>query len=113
MGTGLREAVTAQLMRVEDQDGARPPEAPPAPLPYMEAHKLDPGDRRGRDGRSHVDGAADAGAARHHCRCGNRRPGQSVKLGQGRAHDACPCGSGKEVQATATGGFLIRSGLGS
>src|ERR1700680_1694639 len=40
MGTNLREAVTAQLMRVEIRS-APPPEAP-STLPYMEAHKLDP-----------------------------------------------------------------------
>src|SRR5258705_12857802 len=34
----LREAVTAQLMRVE----IVPPEQPPEPLPPMEAHKIDP-----------------------------------------------------------------------
>src|ERR1700736_6182572 len=40
MGTSLREAVTAQLMRVEIRS-APPPDAPPT-LPYMEAHKIDP-----------------------------------------------------------------------
>src|SRR3981081_1911027 len=39
MSTGLREAVTAQLMRVEIR-AAPPDEA--ASLPYMEAHKIDP-----------------------------------------------------------------------
>ncbi len=37
----LREAVTAQLMRVEIQ-AAPPPEQPPAQLPVMAAHKIDP-----------------------------------------------------------------------
>src|SRR4030088_1092121 len=36
MGTNLREAVTAQLMRVEIRSA--PPADAPAPLPYMEAH---------------------------------------------------------------------------
>ena len=40
MGTNLREAVTAQLMRVEIRTA--PPPEEPAPLPYMEAHKIDP-----------------------------------------------------------------------
>ncbi len=39
MSQSLREAVTAQLMRVEIQ--ASPPQQP-APLPAMEAHKADP-----------------------------------------------------------------------
>src|SRR5208337_3278164 len=39
MSTNLREAVTAQLMRVEIRTA--PPEEP-ASLPYMEAHKIDP-----------------------------------------------------------------------
>src|ERR1700692_618598 len=41
MSQSLREAVTAQLMRVEIQ-AAPPPEQQPAPLPVMAAHKLDP-----------------------------------------------------------------------
>ncbi len=41
MSQSLREAVTAQLMRVEIQ-AAPPPEQPPAQLPVMAAHKIDP-----------------------------------------------------------------------
>src|SRR6202035_3038757 len=41
MSQSLREAVTAQLMRVEIQ-AAPPPEQQPAPLPAMAAHKLHP-----------------------------------------------------------------------
>src|ERR1700720_1367970 len=41
MSQSLREAVTAQLMRVEIQ-AAPPPEQQPAPLPMMVAHKADP-----------------------------------------------------------------------
>src|SRR5438067_2295677 len=40
MSTNLREAVTAQLMRVEIRPA--PPPEEPANLPYMEAHKIDP-----------------------------------------------------------------------
>src|SRR5437667_4965985 len=40
MSTNLREAVTAQLMRVEIRTA--PPPEEPASLPYMEAHKIDP-----------------------------------------------------------------------
>ena len=40
MSQSLREAVTAQLMRVEIQ--AAPPPQQPAPLPAMQAHKIDP-----------------------------------------------------------------------
>ncbi|MGB6320548.1 MAG: preprotein translocase subunit SecA, partial [Xanthobacteraceae bacterium] len=41
MSQSLREAVTAQLMRVEIQ-AAPPPDQQPTTLPVMEAHKLDP-----------------------------------------------------------------------
>jgi preprotein translocase subunit SecA len=41
MSQSLREAVTAQLMRVEIQ-AAPPAEQAPAPLPVMAAHKIDP-----------------------------------------------------------------------
>ncbi|MGA7955568.1 MAG: preprotein translocase subunit SecA, partial [Xanthobacteraceae bacterium] len=41
MSQSLREAVTAQLMRVEIQ-AAPPPEQPAAQLPVMAAHKIDP-----------------------------------------------------------------------
>ena len=41
MSQSLREAVTAQLMRVEIQ-AAPPAEQPPAQLPVMAAHKIDP-----------------------------------------------------------------------
>jgi preprotein translocase subunit SecA len=41
MSQSLREAVTAQLMRVEIQ-AAPPPDQQPAPLPVMAAHKIDP-----------------------------------------------------------------------
>src|SRR5258705_12527392 len=40
MSTGLREAVTAQLMRVEIRAAPQPDEQ--ASLPYIEAHKIDP-----------------------------------------------------------------------
>src|SRR3974377_2301313 len=40
MTAHLREAVTAQLMRVEILQS--PPPEEQAPLPYMEAHKIDP-----------------------------------------------------------------------
>src|SRR5271169_5205317 len=41
MSQSLREAVTAQLMRIEIV-AAPPPDQQPAPLPVMEAHKMDP-----------------------------------------------------------------------
>ena len=41
MSQSLREAVTAQLMRVEIM-ASPPPEQQTAPLPAMEAHKIDP-----------------------------------------------------------------------
>ena len=76
--TNLREAVTAQLMRVEVVQAPPPDEQ--SKLPYMEAHKIDPIDRRRRNG----DGRGDAGSRGSACRAGGAQAERSDDLGQGR-----------------------------
>ncbi|HLH98258.1 MAG TPA: preprotein translocase subunit SecA [Xanthobacteraceae bacterium] len=100
MGTNLREAVTAQLMRVEIRT-APPPEAPPTPLPYMEAHKLDPA--TGEDELALARAGAEtlaqhgitAAAAVPAAERDARNPSSWGKVGR---NEACPCGSGKKFK---------------
>ncbi len=96
MSTGLREAVTAQLMRVEIRT-APPEEA--APLPYMEAHKIDPS--TGEDEMA----LARAGAvtlAQHGIATASltqeRNPKDPTSWGKIGRNEACPCGSGKKYK---------------
>ena len=97
MSTSLREAVTAQLMRVEIV--RQPPPEEQANLPYMEAHKIDPVDRRGRVGACACR-RGDARAQRDHRRRGGRaQPERSFKLGQGWSQRAMPLRLGQEIQA--------------
>jgi preprotein translocase subunit SecA len=85
----LREAVTAQLMRVE----IVPPEDQQPELPRMEAHKLDPNtgeDEMAFAGASLVPAAAVAAAARD-----PQNPATWGKVGR---NEDCPCGSGKKYK---------------
>jgi preprotein translocase subunit SecA len=94
MSQGLREAVTAQLMRLEIVQ-APPPEQS---LPYMEAHKVDPS--TGDDEMAFADaplapmfagnGGAVAAAARN-----PKDPSSWGKVGR---NEQCPCGSGKKYK---------------
>ena len=100
----LREAVTAQLMRVEIVQA--PPPEEQADLPYMEAHKVDPltGDDEmaladvslvpsapnGRNGF----GAERSGAEREV----NRDPKNPASWGKVGRNEPCPCGSGKKFK---------------
>ncbi len=100
----LREAVTAQLMRVEIVQA--PPPEEQADLPYMEAHKVDPltGDDEmaladvslvpsapnGRNGF----GAERSGAERE----ASRDPKNPASWGKVGRNEACPCGSGKKFK---------------
>jgi preprotein translocase subunit SecA len=83
----LREAVTAQLMRVEIVQAPPPDQAPR------------PDDRRGRDGARHG-GRRDARARRHHRRrrAGARRE-QSGDVGQGRPQRELSLRLGQALQA--------------
>jgi preprotein translocase subunit SecA len=97
MGTSLREAVTAQLMRVEIRS-APPPEAPPAPLPYMEAHKLDPA--TGEDELALARAGAET-LAQHGITAvpaAERVAGNPASWGKVGRNEACPCGSGKKYK---------------
>ena len=83
----LREAVTAQLMRVE----IVPPEEQQPVLPPMEAHKFDPEHRRGRDGvRQRLAGARG--------RAADRDPKNPASWGKVGRNEDCPCGSGKKYK---------------
>ena len=85
----LREAVTAQLMRVE----IVPPEEQQPVLPPMEAHKLNPEHRRGRDGvRQRLAGA---GGQRRRVARDPKNPASWGKVGR---NEDCPCGSGKKFK---------------
>jgi preprotein translocase subunit SecA len=120
----LREAVTAQLMRVEimsqpaagDEppaaDDRRPPpggqpprERQPSPLPFgpsptlpfMEAHKIDPA--TGEDEMALAD--APAGGSRGGvaaARSSQRNPSDPKSWGKVGRNEACPCGSGKKYK---------------
>ncbi|HEY4861799.1 MAG TPA: preprotein translocase subunit SecA [Xanthobacteraceae bacterium] len=96
MSTNLREAVTAQLMRVEIRTA--PPEET-ATLPYMEAHKIDPS--TGEDEMA----LARAGAvtlAQHGITTASltqeRNPKDPTSWGKIGRNEACPCGSGKKYK---------------
>ncbi len=81
----LREAVTAQLMRVE----IVPPDEQP-PLPAMEAHKLDP--TTGEDEMAFASASlVPAGAA-------DRDPNNPATWGKIGRNEDCPCGSGKKYK---------------
>jgi len=109
MSQSLREAVTAQLMRVEIQ--AVPPQQPAA-LPVMEAHKMDPS--TGEDEMALAMAGAET-LARHGIGPGaGSATGPGAALGAGTAlarnpqdpqswgkvgrNESCPCGSGKKFK---------------
>jgi preprotein translocase subunit SecA len=96
MGTNLREAVTAQLMRVEIRSA--PPPEQSASLPYMEAHKLDPAS--GEDELALARAGA-ATLAQHgitavpEAERDAKNPASWGKVGR---NETCPCGSGKKYK---------------
>jgi preprotein translocase subunit SecA len=104
MSHNLREAVTAQLMRVEIQ-AAPPPEQQPAPLPVMAGHKIDP--NTGEDemalaaagaetlARHGIGGAAAPARA---APAPERNPKDPQSWGKVGRNEACPCGSGKKFK---------------
>jgi preprotein translocase subunit SecA len=98
MGINLREAVTAQLMRVEIRT-APPPEQAPPPLPYMQASKLDPA--TGEDEMALARAGAET-LARHGITAAQatseRDAGNPASWGKVGRNEACPCGSGKKYK---------------
>jgi len=93
----MREAVTAQLMRVEIMQ-APPPEQPPESLPYMEAHHINPA--TGEDEMAMSDAVAtmarNAGASISSA--ANRNPNDPSTWGKVGRNEVCPCGSGKKFK---------------
>jgi preprotein translocase subunit SecA len=104
MSHNLREAVTAQLMRVEIQ-AAPPPEQQPAPLPVMAGHKIDP--NTGEDEMALAAAGAET-LARHGiggvaaparaAPAPERNPKDPQSWGKVGRNEACPCGSGKKFK---------------
>jgi preprotein translocase subunit SecA len=83
----LREAVTAQLMRVE----IVPPEEQQPELPQMQAHKLDP--NTGEDEVSFANMALAPPTAP-----ADRDPNNPATWGKVGRNENCPCGSGKKFK---------------
>jgi preprotein translocase subunit SecA len=85
MVTHLREAVTAQLMRVEIVPPDQQPELPP-----MEAHKLNP--NTGEDEMAFADASLVPTASE------DRDPNNPASWGKVGRNEDCPCGSGKKYK---------------
>ncbi|MBR0926625.1 preprotein translocase subunit SecA [Bradyrhizobium diazoefficiens] len=88
MSAHLREAVTAQLMRVE----IVPPEQEAAVLPPMEAHKFDPNTGEDEMALASVTLGAQATDA------ALRDPKNPTSWGKVGRNEDCPCGSGKKYK---------------
>jgi preprotein translocase subunit SecA len=86
MTAHLREAVTAQLMRVE----IVPPEEQQPVLPAMEAHKVNP--------NTGEDEMAFAGASLVPAATADRDPKNPATWGKVGRNEDCPCGSGKKYK---------------
>ena len=86
MSAHLREAVTAQLMRVE----IVPPEEQQPVLPAMEAHKFNP--------NTGEDEMAFASASLVPTAAADRDPKNPATWGKVGRNEDCPCGSGKKYK---------------
>jgi preprotein translocase subunit SecA len=99
MIANLREAVTAQLMRVEIMQAPAPEEQ--AELPYMEAHKVDP--TTGEDEMALADiplapAAPGPGNGARAARATGPDPNNPATWGKVGRNQPCPCGSGKKYK---------------
>jgi preprotein translocase subunit SecA len=105
MSQNLREAVTAQLMRVEVMPAPPPEEQQAQMLPVMEAHKADPttgedemalatagGEMLARHGIGSSTAAAGLAPAE------TRNPKDPTSWGKVGRNEPCPCGSGKKFK---------------
>ncbi len=92
----LREAVTAQLMRVEIVSAPSPEEQ--QNLPYMEAHKVDPTSGEDEFALADADLGPWAGNGSAAERAPSRDPGNPTSWGKVGRNEACPCGSGKKYK---------------
>jgi preprotein translocase subunit SecA len=91
----LREAVTAQLMRVEIVQ--QPPQEETSQLPYMEAHHLNP--NTGEDDLAMAPAlTASAVAAEGEMAVAERNPKDPTTWGKVGRNEVCPCGSGKKYK---------------
>jgi len=88
MSAHLREAVTAQLMRVE----IIPPEQEAPLLPEMEAHKLDPNTGEDEMAFARASMLQQANAATE------RDPRNPATWGKVGRNEECPCGSGRKYK---------------
>jgi len=93
----LREAVTAQLMRVEIVQA--PPPEEQSKLPYMEAHHVNPltgeDDLAMAEAPQLVPALAGNGGAQ---RAPERDPNKPSSWGKIGRNETCPCGSGKKFK---------------
>ena len=89
MTAHLREAVTAQLMRVE----IVPPEEQQPVLPVMEAHKFDP--NTGEDAMAFANVSL---APAPNANAASRDPKNPASWGKIGRNEDCPCGSGKKYK---------------
>jgi preprotein translocase subunit SecA len=95
MVSHLREAVTAQLMRVEIVQ--QPPQEEASQLPFMEAHHLNP--NTGEDELMLAGPmTASAVAAGGDTAVAERNPKDPTTWGKVGRNEACPCGSGKKYK---------------
>jgi preprotein translocase subunit SecA len=107
MSQSLREAVTAQLMRVE----IMPQPVEQQVLPAMEAHKIDPttgedemalamagAETLARHGIGGGAAAAAASAAPRAVPAAERNPNDPTSWGKVGRNEPCPCGSGKKFK---------------
>ena len=92
----LREAVTAQLMRVEVVQ--QPTEEQPQSLPFMEAHKVDPA--TGEDEMALADAPMTASAVSGDVATAvvDRNPNDPTTWGKVGRNEVCPCGAGKKYK---------------
>jgi preprotein translocase subunit SecA len=93
MIANLREGVTAQLMRVEIMQQPPPEEQP---LPYMEAHKIDP--QTGEDEIGAQARLVPAMAGNNGGAAAARDPQNPASWGKVGRNENCPCGSGKKYK---------------
>lgn len=95
MVAGLREAVTAQLMRVE----IMPQPAEEQQLPYMEAHHVDPATGEDELAPQSLSGTATLAAGNTAVvEAAARDPKNPATWGKVGRNELCPCGSGKKYK---------------
>jgi preprotein translocase subunit SecA len=90
MAMHLREAVTAQLMRVE----IVPPEEQQPQLPPMQAHHVDPSTGEDELGFANVSLAPPA----NEVAAAERDPNDPSSWGKVGRNEDCPCNSGKKYK---------------